>query len=73
MPQKVALEIANGSYNTDTLPFSAQRCVNAYPVYAENAAYNDSMVVGTPGITQLTMSGDAISGQFRAETGILII
>lgn len=64
---KQQLEIANGSYETNELPLSSAICVNAYPVYSENAAFSGKSVIGSPGITQVNTTGDAITGFPRGD------
>jgi len=55
---KIPVSIANGFYESRSLPFSAQRCVNWYPNYAENDALSEAAVFGTPGI-ELLASADS--------------
>lgn len=45
------LPIANGFYTSDSLPVSAQNCVNWYPHINELPALNQEILFGTPGIT----------------------
>lgn len=65
--KKITLPITNGFYQTDTLPFSAQRCINMYPVYGENAAYAKAYLDCTPGIVEVEMTGDDIEGYPRGD------
>jgi len=44
------LPIANGFYTSDSLPVSAQNCVNWYPHINEAPALNQEILFGTPGI-----------------------
>ncbi len=67
MSLKVPLEVGNGSYPTNYLPFSSQRCVNSYPFMAENTAFSMKAVVSTPGIARVTLTGDAIVGLPRGD------
>jgi len=46
-----ALEIANGFYTSDSLPLSAQRCINWIPVIPQAAALNNRALFDTPGLT----------------------
>ncbi len=55
---KIPLSIANGFYESRSLPFSAQRCVNWYPSYAENDALSEAAIFGTPG-TETLASADS--------------
>ena len=51
------LPLANGFYKSDSLPISAQECLNAYPNIVQAPALNAETVFGTPGITQLATTG----------------
>ena len=51
------LPIANGFYVSDSLPVSAQQCINWYPSVVEVPALNQEILFGTPGSTQLATSG----------------
>jgi hypothetical protein len=51
---KIPISIANGFYESRSLPWSAQRCINWYPSYAENEALSEAVIFGTPGIQSLT-------------------
>ena len=51
------LPIANGFYESDSLPISAQECVNWYPNIVQAPALAQETLFGTPGITQLATSG----------------
>ena len=53
----VTLPIANGSYLSDSLPLSAQECVNWYPNIVQAPALNTETLIGTPGTTQLATTG----------------
>jgi hypothetical protein len=44
------LPIANGFYTSDSLPVSAQNCVNWYPHINEAPALNQEILFGTPGL-----------------------
>lgn len=54
---KVELPIANGFYESESLPVSAQRCVNWYPNTPQAPSISQGVLFGTPGITQLATSG----------------
>lgn len=51
------LPIANGAYQSDSLPISAQECLNFYPNLPQAPALSQETLFGTPGITQLTTTG----------------
>lgn len=51
------LPLANGFYKSDSLPLSAQECLNAYPNLPQAPALNMETVFGTPGLTQLATTG----------------
>jgi hypothetical protein len=50
---KVILPIANGFYESDSLPLSAQECVNFYPNIAQAPALNQETLYGTAGLEQV--------------------
>jgi hypothetical protein len=54
---KVELPIANGSYESDSLPISAQRCVNWYPNIVQTSGLTQESLFGTPGALQLATTG----------------
>ena len=51
------LPLANGFYLSDSLPVSAQQCVNWYPRLVEAPALNQEILVGTPGLWQAATTG----------------
>lgn len=51
---RTPLPIANGFYLSDSLPISAQECVNWYPNIVEAPALAQETLFGTPGKTQLS-------------------
>ena len=55
---KVILPIANGYYESDSLPISAQECTNFYPNIAQAPALNQETLFGTPGLTQVAKASD---------------
>lgn len=55
---KVVLPIANGYYESDSLPISAQECTNFYPNIAQAPALNQETLFGTPGLTQVAKASD---------------
>ncbi len=62
------LEIASGFYQSESLPLSAQRCINWRPVVAESGALNQRALFDVWGISTLTTSGDTINGINRGST-----
>ncbi len=54
----VILPIANGSYLSDSLPISAQECVNWYPNVVQAPALSQETLLGTPGTEALSSSGE---------------
>lgn len=54
---KVELPIANGFYESDSLPISAQQCCNWYPNIVQTQALSQETLFGTPGLSQLQTSG----------------
>jgi len=59
------LEISTGFYESASLPLSAQRCVNLYPVIPQATALNQRALFGCPGIKTFTTSGATIEGVNR--------
>ena len=51
---RTPLPIANGFYQSDSLPLSAQQCVNWYTNIVQAPALNEETLFGTPGSIQLT-------------------
>lgn len=52
------LPIANGHYVSDSLPLSAQQCVNWYPnIEKVTPVLSQETLIGTPGIRQIATSG----------------
>lgn len=52
------LPIANGHYVSDSLPLSAQQCVNWYPnVEKVTPVLSQETLIGTPGMRQIATSG----------------
>ena len=54
---KIALPIANGFYASESLPISAQRCINWYPNIVQSQGLSQETLFGTPGIRQLVTTG----------------
>jgi Phage stabilisation protein. len=52
------LPIANGFYESRSLPLSAQQCVNWFPSNPQAPALSDGVLFGTPGLTQLATTGE---------------
>lgn len=47
----------NGFYQSDSLPLSAQECVNWYPVIPEAPSLSDRALYGCPGLDQVATAG----------------
>ena len=54
----VPIPIANGFYESNSLPISAQECVNWYPNIVQTAGLEQETLFGGAGITQLTTTGE---------------
>ena len=55
---RVPLDIATGFYQSQSLPFSSQRCINWIPTIPEAAALDRGALFGSPGISLFaTLSG----------------
>ena len=53
----IELPIAEGFYESDSLPISAQECVNWYPNTPQTTALGQKNLFGTPGIDQIETTG----------------
>jgi len=53
----IPIPIANGFYESESLPISAQECVNWYPNIVQAAGLSQETLFGTPGINQLATTG----------------
>ncbi len=51
---RLKLHLGLGSYQSRTLPFSAQRCVNLYAGIAQAVSLSEFALFRTPGVTQFT-------------------
>lgn len=60
------LPIANGFYNSESLPISAQECTNWYVNLVGTVGLNQETLLPTPGLTQLATSG---SGKANSNRG----
>lgn len=56
--QVIDLPISNGFYESDSLPISAQQCVNWYPASPETAALSAGVLFGGAGITEIATTGE---------------
>lgn len=54
---RIVVPIANGHYVSDTLPVSAQECLNLYPSTAQAPALSKEVLFATPGLQLLATSG----------------
>lgn len=54
----VNLPFAEGFYESDSLPISAQECVNFYPNYPQSVTLSQKTLFGTAGIEQIATSGE---------------
>ena len=59
------LEIATGFYQSDSLPLSAQRCINWEPIVPQTNALNKRALFDVYGIDTKTLTGASINGQNR--------
>jgi hypothetical protein len=62
---RVQLEIGTGFYESASLPLSAQRCINLYPVIPQATALNQRALFGCPGTKTHPTSGATIVGSNR--------
>lgn len=54
---KVDIPIANGFYQSDSLPISNQRCINLFPNLPQTLALGQETLFGTPGIPEIANTG----------------
>lgn len=53
----ITLPIANGTYQSDSLPISNQQCTNFYPNIVQTQGLSQETLFGTPGKSELTNTG----------------
>jgi hypothetical protein len=53
----IQLPIANGFYQSESLPVSAQQCVNWYPNVVQTQGLSQDTLFGVPGIRELVTTG----------------
>lgn len=58
---RVGIPLGLGSYESQSRPFSAQRCVNLYAGISQDEALSDFFLEGTPGIGTFSNLGSGIS------------
>ena len=59
------LPFYNGFYKSDSLPLSAQECLNAYVNIPQAPSLNEGSLFGTPGLTQLATAGSLVTNANR--------
>ena len=59
------LEVATGSYQSDSLPLSAQQCINWIPVVPQTQALSKRALFEAYGIETQALTGDSIVGMNR--------
>ena len=64
MPE-INIPIANGFYKSDSLPVSAQECINWYPVINEAPALSPEILRGIPGVSLLGTTGNKLADSSR--------
>lgn len=57
MPRAI-LPIANGFYQSSSLPIASQECTNFYPNVVQAPALNQETLLGTPGLNLVGSTGD---------------
>lgn len=67
---KVPFPIANGFYLSESLPISAQECINLYPNLPQVPALSQETLLGTPGLKQLATTGSGVNRGFHVKGGI---
>ncbi len=64
----VDLPIANGTYQSDSKPISNQQCTNWYPNIVQAQGLSQETLFGTPGVTEITTTGEIQSINRGAKT-----
>lgn len=59
------LEIGTGFYQSESLPFAAQRCINWRPIVAEAGALSQRALFDVQGINTLSLTGATVNGMNR--------
>lgn len=74
MGQRIALPFPLGFYQHESLPVSAQRCVNWIPQVAQNQALNRTILIQVPGLKQFanTALGACRGGRVVAGTAFFV-
>lgn len=64
---RVQLEISTGFYQSESLPISAQRCINLIPIIPQpqGSALNQRALLGAPGIKTVVTTGAIVTGSNR--------
>lgn len=57
----IELPIANGFYEDDSKPISAQECINFIPQVPQTTGLSQAQLIGTPGISQFATAGSNAS------------
>ena len=65
MGQKVTIPITNGFYLSESLPISAQECINWYPNFPQVPSLTPGNLFGAPGLLELTSTGEFFSDANR--------
>jgi hypothetical protein len=65
---RTTLPIANGFYESDSLPISSQNCVNLYPVIEDVEALAQETLCGAPGVEWIL--ANAITGEVHGGGGV---
>lgn len=58
---KIPLDITDGFYVSDSLPLSAQRCVNWFPVVPQAKAESPKALFPTPGLKEFANTADGVN------------
>ena len=59
------LPIANGSYQSRSLPVSAQQCINWFPQIPDVPSLANELLFGTPGLREVATNGPTFSSACR--------
>lgn len=71
------VDIANGFYQSNSVPFSNQRCVNLYPNIPQAPAVSNAALFGTEGLVEVASVGtemaDACRGQIEFQNDAFFV
>lgn len=70
---RIKIPLGVGSYESVSVPFAAQRCINLYAAVAEAQALNDMALFGTPGVVSFGTVGTLPSRGATVMNGVYYV